>query len=196
MARPRADRQPELRGQARYWAVMRELTTRGPWTIRDVYGQCNGIKTDVGDYVRRLAKAGYVKAVGEAPGTSTPAVLYTVAKGGDEPPRIREDGTECPPTRRENMWRAMRMLKAFSLADLVAAASTEEVKISSEDAKDYTRHLTRAKYLRRMNGSPATWRLILSTGPLPPQVQRIRQVWDANLRRVMWSAAEKSGGEA
>jgi hypothetical protein len=176
---------------------MRELTARGPWTIRDVHGRCNGDRREVGDYVRRLAKAGYVEAVGEAPGSGTPAVLYTLAKGGQEPPRVREDGTESPPTRRENMWRAMRMIKAFTLTDLVAAASTEEVMISAEDAKDYIRNLTRAKYLRRLPGNlVACWRIINDTGPLPPQVQRIRQVWDPNLRQVMWSAAEKPGGDA
>lgn len=195
MARPRADRQPELRGQARYWEVMRELSVRGSWTIRDVHGRCNGDRREVGDYVRRLVKAGYVQAVGEAPGSGTPAVLYTLSKGGQEPPRVREDGTECPPTRRENMWRAMRMIKAFTLADLVAAASTEEVMISAEDAKDYVRYLTRAKYLRRIPGRLVVWRIINDTGPLPPQVQRVRQVWDPNLRQIMWSSAE-SGGEA
>lgn len=85
----------------------------------------------------------------------------------------------------------MRMLGEFGYRDLTVTASTAATPIADIDAKDYLKHLYRAGYLKvtapAHGNRPARYRLIRNTGPKPPKVQRIRQVFDPNLNEVVWS---------
>ncbi|WP_423828505.1 hypothetical protein, partial [Staphylococcus aureus] len=81
---------------------------------------------------------------------------------------------------------------------LAVQASTEEHAVRHREAQYYIGYLYRAGYLHRTvaggPGRPARYRLIPSryTGPLPPQIQRIRQVWDANKQEVVWRPEDGS----
>ena len=179
VTRTRADLINIRKNRRNLWVAMRGYKI---FTIRDLEIVTGYHPTSILHYLKALMKAKYVRVLAQG-GPFRPA-KYELIRDAIEPPRVRPDG--APVTQgqgRENMWRAARILKNFSLADLVAAASTEEHKISAEEAKTYCGYLTRAGYLRKANKE---WVFIKSTGPKAPQVQRVHQVWDSNLEEVVW----------
>jgi hypothetical protein len=69
--------------------------------------------------------------------------------------------------------------------------------IKEATAEKYLRHLRDAGYLIQVKGSRSCavmWRFLPSmhTGPRAPMIQRVKRVWDQNLKKVMWS--EESTG--
>ncbi|NDV27745.1 helix-turn-helix domain-containing protein [Desulfovibrio sp. JC010] len=177
------------RGQEHYWKVMQQLDCEAGFTVDAVYRKCNGPKNQVRDYIGRLHKAGFLEVVrSEKEGIIT-RHYYTIAKRSRFAPKVRRDGTIVSPTKREVMWRTIRMHKRVTRDDLVVWASLPEVPVKPNDAQDYLKHLTKAGYLRR-NGK--TYTLIKNTGPLPPKIQRIKQVFDPNLNKVVWTPKEKA----
>lgn len=127
---------------------------------------------------------------------------------GIEAPRLRKDGSQVPPTARESMWRAMRMLRGtWSWRDLAFAATTDDLIVSEVDARNYCQHLAAAGYLRVAErgkgtggvkgrkgsggGIPDTYCFVpgMNTGPRPPMVQRLKTVFDPNLGKVMHQEA-------
>lgn len=100
---------------------------------------------------------------------------------------------------RQNMWRAMQMMQAFSPADVAVHSTTDTVKVSIEDATAWCQTLARAGYLRVVRKAQppikaAVYRLIANTGPRPPMVRRISVVIDGNTGRVMHMAGGLKGG--
>ena len=90
----------------------------------------------------------------------------------------------------------MRVIGPFSILDLALNASTEEQPVKFSDARDYVANLHKAGYLVMLEGQiggRAIYRLVPSrySGPKPPMVQRIKQVWDPNLGKVVWSARDE-----
>ncbi|MDA8230376.1 MAG: hypothetical protein M0006_03465 [Magnetospirillum sp.] len=151
--------------------------------------------TTIRSYLTGLEAAGYIRrAVGGAPS-------WTLSRDiGVEAPRVTKDGKPViQGSAREQMWRTMRMLSGdWSWRDLAIAASTEEAPVNPGDAADYCVNLCRAGYLHLVTpgkgtgnaGIPARYRFVRSkyTGPKPPMVQRVKSVYDPNLRRVVWFA--------
>jgi hypothetical protein len=88
---------------------------------------------------------------------------------------------------REQMWQTMRALGSFTVADLFVAASTDDHPVAESEARTYCQMLQRAGYL---SGGAAGYRLVRYTGPLPPMIQRIKSVYDPNLKEVVWSSEE------
>lgn len=88
----------------------------------------------------------------------------------------------------EQMWRTMRMLKEFTSRDLALHASTDTVVVNEATAKSYCSMLLTCGYLRctqkATSSRQASYRLIRNSGPLAPQIQRIKQVFDPNLKEV------------
>ncbi len=175
-----------LSPQDQIWAALRRL--RGG-TVRQVASEAGTLRETTRDYLRRLAKAGILTCA-LAEGEN----LYALARDpGVETPRLREDGS--PSTSglgREAMWRTMRVLKEFGAADLLAHARAAGLRVAEAEAVTYCIWLCRAGYLMRQNkpGDAPRWRLVPAryTGPRPPMIQRIRQVYDPNLGQVVWSA--------
>jgi len=185
------------RGHQGYWQLIREAHYRdGAFTVWDIEGQTNADRKAVRDYIRRLEKAGIVAEAGFT--ERGEKVRRLISDPGPEAPRLRRDGSPARETGRgnEQLWRAARMLGQFTLQELSTAASTDEVQVSRETAKTYCRHLHRAGYLARVNGGearrgetpkPIVYRLLPSayTGPLAPQIQLTRFVFDPNMGRVV-----------
>lgn len=103
---------------------------------------------------------------------------------------VDPEAGEVPPPRRQspdgNMWNAMRRFASFKPTDLAALATTDQVKVSPEDAATFCRMLAGASYLRVLEKAvpgkrEATYRLIRDTGPRPPRQMRITVVFDDNL---------------
>ncbi|WP_142848378.1 hypothetical protein [Telmatospirillum sp. J64-1] len=143
-------------------------------------------------YLSGLQAAGYIRQVGTetVAGTRLVRKIFALDKDiGIEAPRVTRTGQ--PVTQglaREQMWRTMKMLGDFTAADLAAAASTESHPVAEIDAEDYCKHLTKAGYLQVMGKRPMRWRFVKArnTGSQAPMVQRIKSVYDPNLRQVVW----------
>jgi hypothetical protein len=180
------------------WQVIRE---KRRFTVVEVQDETGHRKDTVRDYVKRLERAGYVKmADARRINAANPTKIYALVKDvGREAPRLRRDGSPCYQGRnREQMWRTMKMLSAnggtFSPRDLAVAATTEVAAVDVGDAKDYAKHLLKAGYLVLVKASnphrQAEYRLVRNTGPKPPMVQRVKQVFDPNLNAVVWPRPE------
>lgn len=183
-----------ISGQDAVWIAVRQLAAAAvPITATDILAHFDGARPllsadrkTVSDYLRRLTAAGIL--------TLAEGVYRLPADPGPKTPRVRKDGTvvEMGAGRRA-IWRTMRILGQFTLDDLVKLGSTEEVVVSRVDALHFVRWLVRAGYVivtDRPSDTrvPTTYRLLpsKSTGPMPPQIQRSHQLFDPNLKKVVW----------
>jgi len=172
-------------GRQAMWEAMRRLKQ---FTLADL-----GVEWDrdsLREYVWRLEAGGFLKQEGEkAP--FKPNVYLLVRDVGLEAPRLQKDGSvSLMGQGREHMWRAMKMLPSFNVVDLAISASTEDVQVAENEARDYVKHLERAKYLVIVKPatptSKAVYRLARNTGPKPPMVTRAKIVFDPNLGKIAW----------
>lgn len=188
-------------GRQGVWQAMRKL---GKFTLIAVAEESKVDVQTVRTYAQCLTKGGYLAVIGTAPprrsntsnhqsGQQRANIYELVRDVGVEAPRVRRDGSPCTQgAAREQMWRAMKMLVVFNPRELALAATTDEQAVSDIDAADYVKNLYRAGYLLVVE--PATkkaqaryrFNRVRNSGPLPPQVQRLNSVWDANLRMVVW----------
>lgn len=186
-------------------AIWRGIRERKTFTQADLTHHVNQDvpvnDTTVRSYLVRLVAGGYLK-IDKTPhhtGVCEQATYTLLKDTGIETPRLRKNGERVTQGRgREQMWRSMKMLKDFDWQQLALAASTEACVVSGASAKEYASMLQQAGYLvlvRPGKGSiRARYRLLPSkyTGPRPPQVQRVKQLFDPNLNKVVW----RRGGEA
>ncbi len=190
------------------WAAIRELKK---FTYFEIEHKVNGdsskgaaVKTNVSTdtirtYVRGLTRAGYIQEIEGQPNRKDPRARYTskrwalIKDVGVDSPRVTREGVPVTQGRaREQMWKTMKVLGDFNWRELMATASTSEVVLKELDVKDYIKHLHNAQYIRRSQhrhpGSPTRYRFIQAryTGPLAPMIQRVKQVFDPNLGKVVW----------
>ena len=193
----------KLTPRDRIWAVVRKLRIFGfamlcDQIIHDAPEQAETRRineTTIQTYLQQLVRGGFVTvahAEHKARNSVISIATYSLAKDvGIEAPRLNAKGQ--PVTQgsvNENLWRAMRVLRQFDHRELVTAATTDEVKISPVTAHGYCLYLARAKYLTVVRpakpGAPAVYRLAQYTGPLAPQIQRVKHVYDPNIGQVVW----------
>lgn len=163
------------------WVLIR---AKKIFTVREIYQETTLDASSVLDYVRGLTNAGYLREE-----TGENAKLFTLVKDvGVDAPRVHRDGTAVTQGQgRINMWRSMRILQVFSAKDLAISAATPTCEIKLSSAEDYCRHLSRAGYLRRDKDGRYSFLRHMFTGPKPPMIQRVKRVWDQNLKKIMWS---------
>jgi len=193
MSQRAVDKRPMLETRDAIWAAIRRLRS---FNLAELRAETRCSAEQVRDYVTGLTAAGYLTSEGG----HGAGYFHLVKDRGVDAPRVRKDGSEITMGKsREQMWLVMKILGEFSATDLAFNASTEEVKVSEEDARNYLMYLHKASYLamvakgkpgnRKGGGILARYRLIPSmyTGPRPPMVQRVKQVYDPNLKKVVWS---------
>ena len=187
----------KLTGRDAIWQAIRELQV---FTLLQLEAHCSEHarldevnRHTARTYVNGLEKAGYLSRTGEQ--RADRKVSWQLIKDiGVDAPRINRNGEYVNQgASREQMWKAMRILKDFTWLDMVNLASTEEVPIEPNTAKDFIGHLHKAEYLAEITppnngGGIARYKLMphMNTGPKPPMVQRIKQVFDPNLNKVVW----------
>lgn len=143
-------------------------------------------------YLQSLVKGGYVIKLVDVPFEE--ADYQLIKDTGIEAPRLTRDGQLVTSgIGQEAMWRCLRMLGPMDARVLAKHASScgFEVKVSS--AQRYVKALKAAGYLEvvepccRHRRKFETLRLLphMNTGPRPPQVQRVKTVYDPNLNKVM-----------
>lgn len=181
------------RGQQGFWEIIRDLKA---FTVSDVDQRSNVARSTVRDFIVRLERGGFVArdGVDETSGH----IRYRLVRDQPDAPKLKRDGS--PARQRlgqDQMWRVIRMSGSGGLTatDLALTASTEDHPVKLTTAQAYLKALHRAGYLAVLRpgrpghkpgtGSLTVYRLLPSmrTGPLAPQVQRIKAVWDPNLCR-------------
>ncbi len=141
-------------------------------------------------YLAGLENAGYLHRV-------SADYCRLVRDTGPEAPMLKSDGRELAGhCAREAMWRTAKMLGGFTVPELVAGASTERCTVNPREAATYVYALVQAGYLAatRGGGRHTQYRFLSSrnTGPRPPILRLVSQLYDANEDKVVWQA----GGDA
>jgi len=180
-----------LKGYPSYWAaILKAGKANGTFTMRCIDQLCNTDIRTIRPYVNSLVLAGYATEIGIS---ETNAKVYQLVRRPAEAPRLRSDGTHVIQGQgREQIWRVMQMQKEFSKTDLVVLASTEDKSVTSASVIEYLSYLHKAGYLKLVKksqpGTPARYSLRpqMNTGPKAPMLQRVKAVYDPNLKRVMW----------
>ena len=167
------------------WAAIREhgassFTVSGLVDLTGAHGKT------IRDYLKALTAGGFLQTVmPEADGLSRWVLIRDI---GHETPRVRPDGSAVTQgSVTEQLWRGMYILKEFTFQDLIETAS---IDIPEETARAYCKMLLATGYLRVLrkaaptSGRIARYRLVRTNGPKPPQVQRVKRVYDPNSREV------------
>ena len=167
------------------WAAIRQLD--GWFSARQLRDETCCTTSQTREYLTGLTAAGILEK-----DSATRGVRYTLVRDcGAEAPRVRRDGSTVTQGRgREQIWETMRALGDFTPLDLHALGSTDDHVVALSEAETYCRYLCLAGYLARL--AKDRYRLIKRTGPKPPMIQRVRRVYDPNLKQVMWS---EGGGD-
>jgi hypothetical protein len=188
VSRKPIDQQQPTECRQAIWNWIRQHPTK--FQIGDIMYDIRLTGSSVKEYLTGLVNAGYL-AVIKNPLPGVAAMYDLINDIGNDAPRVRKDGTPVTQGQgRQQMWNAMRILKTFSSIDLAFNASTDEHSVAEAEAKSYCGYLCRAGYLvGRSEGKfmlvPSMW-----TGPQPPQIQRTKQIYDPNLKRVVWAKIE------
>jgi hypothetical protein len=172
------------------WAVIRRLASEGrSFNARDIRGELRGVTqlARINDYLQALVAGGYLVPISRPDWEG-----YRLRKdNGVEAPRLRPDGTPVLlGAGREQMWRAMRVLREWTIAELCATATSERWAVAPSEARDYCQRLCRAGFLARAGsagGSGRRYRLLptRASGPQPPQIQRgSKNVFDPNTGKL------------
>lgn len=144
-------------------------------------------------YLRCLIAGGYVARNGRTYAEASYSLQRDV---GVEAPKLNRDGTPSLQGQGiEAMWRTLRIVGELDAAELATSASASGVTVSLATAKSYLVWLHKADYVlqvgasqRGVAGGLTRYRLAPGkyTGPRPPMIQRIGQVYDANLGEVVF----------
>ena len=171
------------------WKAIREKKV---FTVRDIHMETTLDISTIRDYLTGLTKAGFLEKedVQSLPDTVSrnKAPEYTLVKDvGADAPRVRKDGTLVTQGQgRINMWRSMKIMKTFTTQELAVTASTPTCTVKHATAEDYCYHLNKAGYLGKIEKGMYFFINSQFTGPKPPMIQRVKRVWDQNLKKVMW----------
>jgi hypothetical protein len=152
--------------------------------------------TTVRSYLQSLINGDYVQVLC---GTKfEEQTLHLVKDVGAEAPAVTRDGKPSTAGKgTEAMWRSLRILGELD-ADELAAQASIVVPTTSWTARSYLKWLKRAGYLVEVQaskpGKKARYRLAPGkyTGPRPPMIQRVGQVFDPNLGEVVFRQPEPS----
>ena len=165
------------------WLAIRELGRTGrEFTIDDIGMRIRGAvpRAFVADYLRRLAKGGFVEAAGSAR-----APCWCLTRAPVETPRLAQDGTPLRHAYLQDVvWKALEMsASAFiCVEELIAAVAGEGLSLQAADVRDYIEHLVVSGHVlkREHRAYGACYRLHRYTGPMAPRVISAHFVWDPN----------------
>lgn len=171
-------------GRQQIWEAVRQ--TSGVFTVTDIADKTGANRKTITDYLACLTAGAYAT---HTPGAAGQAGSYELVKDtGHHAPRLRRDGTVVVQGEaNQQMWCSMTILKTFTYRDLIETAS---IDIKEHTAKSYCAMLLATGYLKIIEKAApsrdriARYRLIRNKGPKPPQVQRVKQIYDPNTATV------------
>lgn len=180
-------------GYEAMWMHMMAFDEENGFTIPEIMIRAETAYDQTRDFFIRLRRAGYLEKTDKKRGLG---LIYKILLRQHRAPSLKRNGApRRAATGRDYMWRAIRMMGAFTAPELALAASTETTKVSLGYAENYIHHLLKAGYLKivtpHKSGHGRTissYRLLASknTGPRPPVIQGTKAVFDQNLGQVVW----------
>jgi len=172
----------------RIWEALR--ARRDSFTAYQVARNAQVDDDAVRSYLQSLIRGGWVEVIdGQRFEEQT---LRLVKDNGAEAPAVTRRG--APSTAgmgTEAMWRTLRILGELNASELAEHASAS-VPVSLWSARSYLKWLKAAGYVLVVApgkpGQKERYRLAPGryTGPRPPMIQRIGQVFDPNLGQVVY----------
>lgn len=175
---PRPNRRQQI------WDMIRTFKT--PFNSKDLQLHLEWKKPQIDfQYLNQLVVHGFLEQVKQKP------KHWQLSKdNGVEAPRISDSGELLIDGGvNENLWRAMRISKVFTIDELVRLASTSRRTVARSNVVFYVRLLKNAGYIAsrgRMPDKKERLTLIRDTEPKPPQVLRIKEIYDPNLHEIMY----------
>lgn len=175
----------DAEGRQVIWEAIR-AQAGSEFTIPDLFKDTWVTPYTIRSYLRSLVAAGIAERID----CGRNLVKWRLLRDeGYYAPRVNRNGE--PVTQGlgvEQMWRTMRIMKEFTSTDLMLHATTDQVAVTIMTAKSYCSMLLSCGYLiciQKANAHrQATYRLIRNSGPLAPQIQRVKQVFDPNSKAV------------
>ena len=165
--------------------------------ISDICKQSNLNRSNVRDYIQCYCNGGYIERIGKSHDGHT----YRVVRAVKRIPRLNRKGLIVGQGQgQDHLWRTMKMMGRFTKHDLALHASTDSVQIKVSSANNYIKTLNKAGYIavtkESKPGKPAEYVFLNSknTGSKAPMIQRVKNVYDPNLKKVVWTSQE-SGNE-
>lgn len=178
----------------RIWEAIRASSES--FTAYAVSRRSKADDTTVRSYLQSLIKGEYVQVVsGEKFEEQNLRLIKDV---GAEAPAVTRHGKQSSAgTGTEAMWRTLRILGELDASELAEQASIV-APTTTWTARSYLKWLKRAGYVVEVSpskpGTMARYRLAPGkyTGPRPPMIQRVGQVFDPNLGQVVFRQPEPS----
>lgn len=187
----------EMRGsksnRQRIWEAIR--ADREGFQIGEISQRAKTDRTVVNTYVQSLLRGEFVEVVSGAPFKAQ--TLRLIKDVGAEAPSLTREGKPSNSGKgTEAMWRTLRILGELDANELAAQASiVAPTTVSTAGA--YLVWLKRAGYVIEVQASTskhrARYRLAPGkyTGPRPPMIQKIGQLFDPNLGEVVFRMPPK-----
>ncbi len=171
------------------WKEIRSLKT---FTSKDIELRTKVLSGTVYSYLKALVKAEILHKETLPGKGGLRKNRYTLLKDiGAKAPVVGRDGHLVEDTHQSRVWRAVRILKNFTLKDIVATASQDNDPVSLAAVDQYLNYLKRAGYLtKKQNEKTFHLNPAMNKGIQAPQIQRIRQIYDPNIDTVVWNSEE------
>lgn len=178
------------------WDALRK--SDGAWmTLSDLSEAVGVHRRTAMDYLTCLTAGGLIES--RRPDGGAAALEARLLRDvGYHAPRLRKDGSAVTQGAGvTNMWRTMRMLGTFGAVEVSLHSTTPTVTVPVETAQSYCSMLLATGYLRvvtkadPVKGRKAVYRLIRDDGPKAPMIQRVKQVYDPNTRKVYRKAGQE-----
>lgn len=182
-----------LTARERIWAAIRAQAE--PWTLTTIVLASKVERSKLKDYLCGLRAAGIIAVHAPSPRPGVAATYQLAMDRGVDAPRVRKDGSEVPPSGRARMWRAMKMLRSFTVAELAAQASLQDAPVALGEADHYCHWLARGGYL--LAAGTDRWAFVpgRDTGPKAPQVLRVKRLLDPNNGEIVYESAPEGSDE-
>lgn len=193
-----SDAKPLRHGLDYLWTLILEFTReQDTFLYRDIKGMSDQARLrQILIDLRRLEKAGFLERLPAArPKAARP---YRLLKRQSTTPALQAGGggESTIGMGTQNMWNVMRRARnGFTVAELAIDASTDDVKVSHQHAKQYCLLLERAGMLRKQRpGQRGVGRNIYvllgsaNTGPKAPRRYKSTLVYDENRSLVVGGA--------
>jgi len=173
------------------WKVIRELKT---FTLRDIENKVKVKNSTIFSYLKALEKAQILnkEVIYQKEKGCLRTNVYTLVKDmGAMAPVVNKNGCLVEDSHQARIWRAIRILKNFTLKDIVATASQDNDPVSLTTTDQYLNYLKKAGYLIKKNNEKIFHlNPVMNKGIQAPQIQRIKQIYDPNIDAVVWNSEE------
>ncbi|MBY5416921.1 hypothetical protein [Rhizobium leguminosarum] len=186
------DARPLRRGSDWFWSVLMEKTANGKTaTASDIDGAGEPYQEmAVKLFLKRMVKAGFVSR------SEKPPYQYAILKRQPNYPLVTEDGgLSKKGLGQQYMWNVMRRSpRGFTIAEVAANASTDDVAVSAISARMYINQLHRAGILKLLTkvgeGQPGRNAYVYvlpgsqNSGPKAPRIHKASLIYDPNVGTI------------